>query len=280
MELEDGYGIRIARGRGRADQDGRPGGRLRPLARFRATRVLTAPEKKLLALFDKLPESLAQPGVLALVLGRGPLAVLRAPRLPRRQRAEHRGLARAVPALRALDRGPADEDPRAGGEPALVRRGRAGAGRARARARGRAAGLRAPGRAARGVGQRAGGGGRGRDRRVLSGVRVRARRRRRSRRRSSRRSRTRSRTCTDFKSELQERLAQRGEFVAYRVVSEEGPPHERLFETVAEVDGTLVGRGSGRSKKESEQEAAREALEQLERGRGAHEDARRCTRCT
>ena len=69
---------------------------------------------------------------------------------------------------------------------------------------------------------------------------------------------------TDFKSELQERLAQRGEFVAYRVVSEEGPPHERRFETVAEVDGRLVGRGAGRSKKESEQEAARVALEQLD----------------
>lgn len=68
---------------------------------------------------------------------------------------------------------------------------------------------------------------------------------------------------TDFKSELQERLAQRGEFVAYRVVSEEGPPHERRFETLAEVDGTPVGRGMGRSKKESEQEAAREALEDM-----------------
>ena len=71
---------------------------------------------------------------------------------------------------------------------------------------------------------------------------------------------------SDFKSELQERLAQRGEFVAYRVVSEDGPPHERRFETVAEVDGRLVGRGTGRSKKESEQEAAREALEQMQDG--------------
>ena len=71
---------------------------------------------------------------------------------------------------------------------------------------------------------------------------------------------------SDFKSELQERLAQRGEFVAYRVVSEDGPPHERRFETVAEVDGMLVGRGTGRSKKESEQEAAREALEQMQDG--------------
>lgn len=68
---------------------------------------------------------------------------------------------------------------------------------------------------------------------------------------------------TDFKSELQERLAQRGELVAYRVVSEAGPPHDRLFQTVAEVGNEVVGTGSGRSKKESEQEAAREALERL-----------------
>jgi ribonuclease-3 len=68
----------------------------------------------------------------------------------------------------------------------------------------------------------------------------------------------------DFKSELQERLAQRGEVVNYMVVREEGPPHDRTFETVAEVDGRGLGSGVGRSKKESEQQAAREALEQLE----------------
>jgi len=68
----------------------------------------------------------------------------------------------------------------------------------------------------------------------------------------------------DFKSELQERLARRGEVVAYRVVNEEGPPHDRLFETVAEVGGTMLGAGSGRSKKESEQEAARIALAALD----------------
>ncbi len=54
---------------------------------------------------------------------------------------------------------------------------------------------------------------------------------------------------SDFKSELQERLAQRGEFVGYRVVSEDGPPHERRFETVAEVDGRLVGRGTGAARR-------------------------------
>lgn len=69
---------------------------------------------------------------------------------------------------------------------------------------------------------------------------------------------------SDFKSELQERLAQRGEIVDYRVVEEHGPPHDRRFETVAEVDGRKIGSGSGRSKKESEQEAAREALEKMD----------------
>jgi ribonuclease-3 len=69
---------------------------------------------------------------------------------------------------------------------------------------------------------------------------------------------------SDFKSELQERLAQRGELVAYRVVAEDGPPHDRTFQTAAEVAGRRVGLGSGRSKKESEQEAAREALEVMD----------------
>jgi ribonuclease-3 len=69
---------------------------------------------------------------------------------------------------------------------------------------------------------------------------------------------------SDFKSELQERLAQRGEIVTYTVVREDGPPHDRTFETVAEVDDRRLGSGIGRSKKESEQEAAREALQQLE----------------
>jgi ribonuclease-3 len=67
----------------------------------------------------------------------------------------------------------------------------------------------------------------------------------------------------DYKSDLQERLAQRGELVTYTVVNEEGPPHDRRFETVAEVEGRQIGAGRGRSKKESEQEAAREALEEL-----------------
>ncbi|MCW2954614.1 MAG: ribonuclease [Conexibacter sp.] len=67
----------------------------------------------------------------------------------------------------------------------------------------------------------------------------------------------------DFKSALQERLARRGEVVAYTVAAEEGPPHDRVFAVVAEVAGAEVGRGRGRSKKDAEQEAARAALEAM-----------------
>jgi ribonuclease-3 len=68
----------------------------------------------------------------------------------------------------------------------------------------------------------------------------------------------------DFKSTLQERLAQRGDVVVYDVTGELGPPHDRTFEVHAVVDGTVVGAGTGRSKKAAEQEAARTALEAVE----------------
>ena len=68
----------------------------------------------------------------------------------------------------------------------------------------------------------------------------------------------------DFKSTLQERLAQRGETVDYEVTAELGPPHDRTFEVVASVGDRPVGTGSGRSKKHAEQEAARAALDMLD----------------
>jgi ribonuclease III len=67
----------------------------------------------------------------------------------------------------------------------------------------------------------------------------------------------------DFKSELQERLARTGDTVDYEVASEDGPPHDRRFEIRATVAGDELGVGSGRSKKEAEQAAARIALEKL-----------------
>jgi ribonuclease III len=68
----------------------------------------------------------------------------------------------------------------------------------------------------------------------------------------------------DFKSTLQERLAQRGDLVAYEVTAELGPPHDRTFEVVAAVAGRPVGTGSGRSKKHAEQQAARAGLDMLD----------------
>jgi ribonuclease III len=68
----------------------------------------------------------------------------------------------------------------------------------------------------------------------------------------------------DYKSALQELLARRGALVSYDVVDEQGPPHDRVFSVSARVEGVEAGRGSGRSKKDAEQEAAQAALEALE----------------
>jgi len=67
----------------------------------------------------------------------------------------------------------------------------------------------------------------------------------------------------DYKTELQEELARRGLAVTYTVLEVEGPPHDRRFTCAAVVADEEVGRGSGRSKKSAEQEAAREALAHL-----------------
>jgi ribonuclease-3 len=68
----------------------------------------------------------------------------------------------------------------------------------------------------------------------------------------------------DYKSALQERLARRGELVSYDVVNEQGPPHDRTYSISATIDGVEVGRGTGRSKKDAEQEAAQAALDSLD----------------
>ncbi|HEX4109149.1 MAG TPA: ribonuclease III domain-containing protein [Solirubrobacteraceae bacterium] len=68
----------------------------------------------------------------------------------------------------------------------------------------------------------------------------------------------------DYKSSLQERLAQRGDVVCYEVTCEDGPPHDRLFQVRAAVSGRTLGSGSGRSKKIAEQQAAKQALKTLD----------------
>lgn len=50
----------------------------------------------------------------------------------------------------------------------------------------------------------------------------------------------------------------------YRIVSETGPDHEKLFVTEIAVGGKVLGKGAGKSKKQSEQEAAKKALRELQ----------------
>src|SRR5919201_581570 len=73
----------------------------------------------------------------------------------------------------------------------------------------------------------------------------------------------------DFKTELQEALARRGQSVSYSVLDVQGPPHDRRFTCAATIDGEQLGTGSGASKKAAEQEAAKQALAAL----GIEEDA-------
>lgn len=66
----------------------------------------------------------------------------------------------------------------------------------------------------------------------------------------------------DFKTRLQELLAKRNLRPHYQV-SNEGPDHDKVFHAKLEVEGEVVGIGSGRSKKAAEQAAAEEALSKL-----------------
>lgn len=68
----------------------------------------------------------------------------------------------------------------------------------------------------------------------------------------------------DYKTALQE-LVQResGQILAYRSVGERGPDHAKTFIMGVALNGTDIGTGEGRTKKEAEQMAAKAALERL-----------------
>ncbi len=68
----------------------------------------------------------------------------------------------------------------------------------------------------------------------------------------------------DYKTALQE-LIQResGRALTYRLTGESGPDHAKTFTMAVDLNGTLVGEGEGRSKKEAEQMAAKAAIEKL-----------------
>lgn len=67
---------------------------------------------------------------------------------------------------------------------------------------------------------------------------------------------------SDYKTKLQEIIQQNpNEHVEYVVVDSSGPDHNKHFKVEVKIDNNVIGRGGGKSKKEAEQQAAREALE-------------------
>lgn len=66
----------------------------------------------------------------------------------------------------------------------------------------------------------------------------------------------------DYKTMLQEIIQQnREESVSYYLVDESGPDHDKRFTVEVHLNSNIIGTGVGRSKKDAEQQAAREALE-------------------
>ena len=62
---------------------------------------------------------------------------------------------------------------------------------------------------------------------------------------------------------LQEYVQTEQKSVYYELIEESGPAHDRTFKVVAKIEDIVYGVGVGGSKKEAEQEAAKEALKKL-----------------
>ena len=66
----------------------------------------------------------------------------------------------------------------------------------------------------------------------------------------------------DYKTKLQEIIQKNpGETLSYLLTGESGPDHDKHFMVEVHLNSNVIGKGGGRSKKEAEQQAAREALE-------------------
>jgi ribonuclease-3 len=75
---------------------------------------------------------------------------------------------------------------------------------------------------------------------------------------------TKSPKISDYKTYLQEIIqADYSKLVKYNVEKSDGPDHDKIFYSIAMINDKVIGHGSGKSKKESEQEAAKDALKSL-----------------
>ncbi len=69
----------------------------------------------------------------------------------------------------------------------------------------------------------------------------------------------------DYKTALQELVQQKkNQVLSYALVGEIGPDHDKQFSVEVYLNGQVIGKGSGGSKKKAEQDAARDALEAIQ----------------
>ena len=71
---------------------------------------------------------------------------------------------------------------------------------------------------------------------------------------------------SDYKSILQELVQTDRRSLEYEVINEEGPAHNRTFTVEVKIDNIVYGKGIAHSKKEAEQEAAKDALKKAQNG--------------
>ena len=67
----------------------------------------------------------------------------------------------------------------------------------------------------------------------------------------------------DYKTKLQEIVQTDKKSTIYELISEDGPANNKVFSVAVKVDDVVLGRGTAGSKKEAEQEAAKDALSKL-----------------
>jgi len=68
----------------------------------------------------------------------------------------------------------------------------------------------------------------------------------------------------DFKTMLQERAQKEDSDINYKILNETGPDHDKVFTAGVYIKGEVKGKGTGKTKKEAEQYAARVALQNWE----------------
>ena len=69
----------------------------------------------------------------------------------------------------------------------------------------------------------------------------------------------------DYKTVLQEKLQEHGDVkIVYEIIKESGPDHNKSFEAQVSLNGKILAKGEGKSKKEAQMQAAKRALENLE----------------